>query len=307
MPSLLDIKARIKAVENIKKITRAMQLVAAAKFNRSQNRARSARPYSEELDAVLGVLAAVSEDEYDSGGESTLELSFVESEPPINVERAKLFDQSDIRRPGVVLFTSDRGLAGAFNTRLIRAAAAFVKEHPAMDTRLITIGKKGNAYFKRRNVPIIHHEEGISDKLELSEIKRIANKLLSLFVNDEVDGLYLIYAKFRSAMRSDVTTEQFLSIPPVAADQVKDVYILEPDRQAVYETLIPLYATTKIFATLADSFASEHGARMVAMQLATKNAEEMLEAQIILRNRLRQAMITKELAEIVGGAGALSS
>jgi F-type H+-transporting ATPase subunit gamma len=130
---------------------------------------------------------------------------------------------------------------------------------------------------------------------------------LSLFVNDEVDGLYLIYAKFRSAMRSDVTTEQFLSIPPVAADQVKDVYILEPDRQAVYETLIPLYATTKIFATLADSFASEHGARMVAMQLATKNAEEMLEAQIILRNRLRQAMITKELAEIVGGAGALSS
>ena len=307
MASLLDIKARIKAVENIKKITRAMQLVAAAKFNRSQNRARSARPYSEELDAMLGVLAAVSEDEFDAGGDSALELAFVEDEPPLRVDREKLFDQSEVKRPGIVLFTADRGLAGAFNTRLLRAATAFAKEHAATQPRLITIGKKGNQYFKIRDIPIIHHEEGISDRLSLPEVRRITHKLVSLFVNDEVDGLYLIYTKFRTAMQSDVTTEKFLSIPPIAAETSKDVYILEPNRDAVYETLIPLYATTKIFATLADSFASEYGARMVAMQLATKNAEEMLDAQIILRNRLRQAVITKELAEIVGGAGDLSS
>jgi F-type H+-transporting ATPase subunit gamma len=302
MPSLLDIKARIRAVENIKKITRAMQLVAAAKFNRAQNRARSARPYSDELDAVLGVLAAISEDEFDSAGDSMLELSFVEGEPPLEIDRAKLFDQSEIKRPGVVLFTADRGLAGAFNTRLIRAASAFIKDHPEMDSRLITIGKKGHTYFKTRDIPIIHSEDGISDKLELTEIKRITGKLVSLFVSGEVDGLYLIYSKFKTAMRSDVTTERFLSIPPVTTETARDVYILEPDREAVYETLVPLYATTKIFATLADSFASEHGARMVAMQLATKNAEEMLDAQVILRNRLRQAIITKELAEIVGGS-----
>jgi F-type H+-transporting ATPase subunit gamma len=308
MPSLLDIKARIKAVENIKKITRAMQLVAAAKFNRAQNRARSARPYSEELDKVLGVLAAMSESDADgSYAESLLELSFVDGEPPLSIDRGALFEQKEVKKPGIVLFTSDRGLAGAFNTRLIRAAASFAKEHPDMDPRLITIGRKGNQYFKRREIPILHHEETVSDKLELSEIKRITGKLVGLFVEGEVDALYLIYAKFRTAMQSDVTTDKFLSIPPVAAEKGSDIYILEPDRDAVYETLIPLYATTKIFATLADSFASEHGARMVAMQLATKNAEEMLDELIILRNRMRQAIITKELAEIVGGAGDFSS
>lgn len=307
MPSLLDIKARIKAVENIKKITRAMQLVAAAKFNRSQNRARSARPYSEELDAALSVLAAISEDEADSGGDSTLALSFVDDQPPISVELPRLFDPVKMKRPGVVLVTSDRGLAGAFNTRLIRAASTFVSSHPEMDARLITIGKKGHTYFKRRDIPIIHHEEGIGDRLDLAEVKRITAKLVQLFVEDEVDGLFLIYAKFHTAMKNDVTIDQFLSIPPIDAQAASDVYILEPNRSAVYETLIPLYATTKIFATLADSFASEHGARMIAMQLATKNAEEMLDEQVILRNRLRQAIITKELAEIVGGAGTLSS
>jgi F-type H+-transporting ATPase subunit gamma len=308
MPSLLDIKARIKAVENIKKITRAMQLVAAAKFNRAQNRARSARPYSEELGVVLGVLAAISESEADaSSTESLLELSFVDGESPLSIDRGALFEQDEVKRPGIILVTSDRGLAGAFNTRLIRAATAFVDEHPDMDPRLITIGRKGNQYFKRRDIPIIHHEESINDKLELSEVKRITGKLVSLFVEGAVDALYLIYAKFKTAMQSDITTDKFLSIPPVAAEKGNDVYILEPDRDAVYETLIPLYATTKIFATLADSFASEHGARMVAMQHATKNAEEMLDEQIILRNRLRQAIITRELAEIVGGAGDFSS
>lgn len=306
MPSLLDIKSRIRAVENIKKITRAMQLVAAAKFHRSQNRARSTRPYSMELDAILGVLAAMSDDDLDARGESMLELSFAEGEAALRVERARFFEQTETRRPGIVLFTADRGLAGAFNTRLIRAASAFIDEHSGTEPKLITIGKKGHAHFKRRNVPIIHHAEGISDRLNLDAIRRITHQLVNLFVSDEVDALYFIYAKFRTAMRSDVTTEKFLSIPPATEQKTKGVYILEPSREAVYQSLIPLYATTKVFATLADSFASEYGARMIAMQLATKNAEEMLDAQVLLRNRLRQAIITKELAEIVGGAGDLS-
>jgi F-type H+-transporting ATPase subunit gamma len=299
MPSILDIKARIGAVQNIKKITRAMQLVAAAKFNRAQNRARSARPYSQELDAILQTLASTLDD---GGAGDPLQMSLRADEPALSVDLPKLFEQNEIKRPGVVLVTSDRGLAGAFNTRLIRAAAEFMTEHPEMDCGLITIGRKGNQYFKRRDVEIVHHVEGLSDKLPLDEIKRVTHLLLKLFVSGQVDGLYLIYAQFKSAMHSEVMIEKFLSIPPIEGSEEENVYILEPDRDAVYETLIPLYATTKIFATLADSFASEYGARMTAMQLATKNAEEMLDSLVILRNRMRQAAITKELAEIVGGA-----
>lgn len=298
MASLLDIKDRINAVANIKKITRAMQLVAAAKFQRAQGRARSARPYSQELDAILSTLASISDD--DTGSGDKLEISLHETEAPLQVDLAKLFEETEVERPGLVLVTSDRGLAGAFNTRLIREATEFLKLHAGC--KLITLGRKGNAYFRRRDADIIHHQEGIGDKLMLEEIKRITHKLFELYVSGEVDALYLIYPQFKSAMVSDVVTEKFLSIPPVEKTKKEDVYILEPDSDAVYETLIPLYATTKVFAMLADSFASEYGARMTAMQLATKNAEEMLDSLVLLRNRMRQAAITKELAEIVGGS-----
>lgn len=304
MPSLLDIKARISAVESIKKITRAMQLVAAAKFKRAEDRAKSARPYSEELDAILSALAADSDDDGSADG-GTLEVSLDENEKPIQVARTRLFEQNEVKRPGVIIVTSDRGLCGSFNTRLIRATHGFIKEHPDMDCKLITIGKKGYTYFKTRDIPIIHQEVNLGDRLELQEIKRITHKLIKLFVDGEVDGLYLVYSQFKSAMHSDIRIDKFLSIPPIEGQKDEEIYILEPDREAVYETLIPLYATTKIFATLADSFASEYGARMSAMQIATKNAEEILQEQIIARNRMRQAIITRELAEIVGGSEAL--
>jgi len=305
--SLLDIKDRIKAVENIKKITRAMQLVAAAKFKRSEDRAKTTRPYSQELDEVLGILAGLAAESEDDTS-SAFELAFTEGEEPLRVEGSKLFEQADDaepKRPGVVLFTADRGLCGAFNTKLIRAAQQFVGSHPDMECQLISVGKKGYTYFKTRDIPIIHHEEGLSDKLELDEIKRITHLLVDLYVSGKVDALYFIYAQFQSAMVSNIQTEKFLKIPRVEGAKEQEDYILEPERQAVYETLLPLYATTKVFATLADSFASEYGARMTAMQLATKNAEEMYDDLVILRNRLRQAVITKELAEIVGGAEAL--
>lgn len=308
MRSLLDIKARLRVVENIKKITRAMQLVAAAKFKRSENRAITARPYSEELDGVLRILAGLADDAETASPDSTFELSFEEGEPPVEVKTTRIFEQPgdpEPKRPGLVLVTSDRGLCGAFNTRLIRAALDFVRSHPGMDVRLVPIGRKGYLFFRDKQIPIVHHEERISDKLELDEIKRITRKLVGLFVAGEVDALYLIYAQFKSVMVSTVRIDKFLSIPRVEKEERQEAYILEPDRRSVYQRLLPLYATTKIFATLADSFASEYGARMTAMQLATKNAEEMLDALVIERNRLRQAVITKELSEIVGGAEVL--
>ncbi len=306
MPSLLDLKARIKAVANIKKITRAMQLVAAAKFTRAQNRARAARPYAEELDLILGILANLIRDlpEEQRIGEP-IEFAFAHGEEPIRSNWSKLIEQKEEEKPGIVLITSDRGLCGAFNTRLIRAAQDFMDTSAGKACKLITLGRKGNAYFKTKKSSILYHREGISDKLILEEIRGIARKLVELFVTDEVDALYLIYARFLTAMTSQVTVEKFLSIPRMPEAEGNDLYILEPDREAVFRKLFPLYASTKIFSALAESYASEHGARMSAMQLATKNAEEMLEMLIIQRNRLRQAMITKELTEITGGAEAL--
>lgn len=286
-----------------------MQLVAAAKFKRSEDRAKTARPYSEELDDILRILAGLAEDTDDSTRSApTFELPFEEGQPPIQVEAAEFFEQPEEpqpKRPGLVLVTSDRGLCGAFNTRLIRTAIEFVDDHPDMDVRLIPIGRRGYNYFKNKDIPILDHEQGLSDRLDLAEIKRITQKLVGLYVSGEVDALYIIYAQFKSAMTSKIKVEKFLSIPRVEKSEKQEEYILEPDRRSVYETLLPLYATTTVFAVLADSFASEYGARMTAMQLATKNAEEMLGSLVILRNRLRQATITRELAEIVGGAEAL--
>ncbi len=308
MRSLLDIKARLRVVENIKKITRAMQLVAAAKFKRSETRAASARPYSEELDGVLRILAGLADDADAASQDSSFELSFEEGKPPLEVAAKKIFEQPgepEPKRPGLVVVTSDRGLCGAFNTKLIRAALDFIGSHPDMDVRLIPIGRKGYLFFRNKHIPIVHREERVSDKLELDEIRRLTQKLVGLFVAGEVDALYIVYAQFKSVMVSTVKIDKFLSIPRVEKEEQQEAYILEPDRPSVYRELLPLYATTKIFATLADSFASEYGARMTAMQLATKNDEEALDALVIERNRLRQAVITKELSEIVGGAEAL--
>ncbi len=308
MATLLDIKARINTVANIKKITRAMQLVAAAKFTRAQNRARSSRPYTRELDGILGVLAALSEglSEEESAGR-LIDISFQDGGEPLRTSWARLLEQREETKPGIVLISADRGLCGAFNTRLIRAAQESMRKHEDKDCKLITIGRKGYSFFKAKKQPILYHREGISDKLILEEVKEVTRNLVELFVRDEVDSLHLIYTRFKSAMASTVTEERFLSIPPIEETETKgmDLYILEPDREGVFQRLFPLYATTKIFSALAESFASEYGARMTAMQLATKNAEEMLDSLIISRNRLRQAIITKELAEIVGGAEAL--
>jgi F-type H+-transporting ATPase subunit gamma len=304
MATLRDIKARIKTVANIKKITRAMQLVAAAKLNRAQERAQTVRPYAEELNGILATLAMLSGEDAVTR-ETPMEISISGEGPPVSTTREMFFAQTEEKRPGLVLLTSDRGLCGAFNTQLTRAAQAFLKERRDADTRLITLGRKGRAFFKTRKIDSLYHREGISDRLLLPEIKEITGRLVDLYVTGEVDSLYLIFAKLRKALSYDITVQKFLSIPPVEQSGGEEVYILEPDRDRVFEALIPLYATTTIFSALADSYASEYGARMVAMQQATTNAEEKMNDLIILRNRLRQATITKELAEIVGGAEAL--
>lgn len=308
MPSLLGIKARLKAVENIQKITRAMQLVATAKIRRSEQRAKASRPYSDEFDAVLRVLSGVASGAAEGAAGQTIELAFEKGRGGIEVETARIFERPgapEPSRPALVLVTSDRGMCGAFNTKLIRAALEFIKARPRMAVRLVPIGRKGYQFFRTRNVPILFRQERIDDALDLSEIRGIARRLVESFVAGEVDAVYLVYAQYVNVTTSAVRTDKFLGIPGGEDDAQEDVYILEPDRRSVLERLLPLYATTKIYAVLADSFASEYGARMTAMQLATKNADEMIGMLVIERNRLRQAVITKELSEIVGATEVL--
>jgi len=302
MATLLDLKQRIRAVENIRKITKAMQLVSAAKLNRAQSRAHAVRPFAQELDGVLGGLAGGGIEEM---ADAPVEFSFIEGEPVLKTTLGHLFSQHEPKKPGIVLITADRGLCGAFNSNLIRAAQLYIREHKDQDVKLITIGKKGHAFFKTRPTPIVWHKAGVSDRLVLEEIKEITGRLIELYVKGEVDALYFIYARSLKAALYKVTTQKFLSIPPVEGARADDNYIIEPSRDELFADLIPLYATSIVFSVLADSFASEYGARMAAMQQATKNADDKLNALVIERNRLRQATITKELAEIVGGAEAL--
>lgn len=306
MATLRDIKGRIKSVSNIRKITRAMQLVAAAKLTKAQERAHTVRPYTDELEGILSALAGMASG--DESGDAVVEMQFTDDGPVLETTRANMFEQREMKpdtKVGLVLMTSDRGLCGAFNTNLIRAAEKYLAENADKDCRLITLGRKGHTYFKRRRTPIIFHREGIDDKLNLPEIKEITGKLVELFLGDEVDMLTVIYAKSIRAALYRVTTQQFLPIPPVEAGGSDDNYIMEPDRDTLFARLIPLYATTTVFSALADSFASEYGAKMAAMQQATKNADEKVNELIIQRNRMRQTAITTELSEIVSGAEAL--
>ncbi len=301
MPTLRDIMARIDSVAKIKKITKAMQLVAAARMTKAQERAQTVRPYAEELDGILGTLAALTAG--DSEKETPITLSFSDEGKPLETIRESLFGDAKASRPALVLVTSDRGLCGSFNSNLIRAAQKFMNENP--ETKLITLGKKGTMFFRTRKIIPDFEMEGIDDKLNIDEIRGITGHLTEMYVTGEVDSVVFVYAKYRRGTMYDVTTQQFLPIPPVEGSAGGDSFILEPSRDQVFETLIPLYATTAVFSVFADSFASEHGARMAAMQQATKNAEEKVNDLVILRNRMRQAQITKELAEIVGGAEAL--
>ncbi len=303
MATIRDLKNRIRAVENIRKITRAMQLVAAAKLNRAQQRAQSVRPFADELDRILGGLAGGGIEE---SADTVIEFQARAGTPPVRTTLGRIFSNHEVKKPGLVLFTADRGLSGAFNANLIRAANLYIREHREQEPKLITIGRKGYGFFRRRPTPpIAYWKTGLSDRLVLDEIREVTGKLLELYASGEVDALYFVYAKSLRASLYRVTTQQFLPIPPVEGAKTDDNYIIEPGRDELFANLIPLYANSRVFSVLADSFASEYGARMTAMQQATKNADEKLDDLVIERNRLRQATITKELAEIVGGAEAL--
>ncbi len=284
MSSLRALRRRIKSVQNTQQITKAMEMVAAAKLRRAQGRATAARPYAAKISAMLGSLAGAAGD----------------LDHP-------LFKAREVKRTALVLVTADRGLCGGYNSTLVRAAEQRLRAAEPGSIQLVLVGRKGRDYFRRRKFPVLATHTPVPAEASLEFARTLTQDLIARFVAGEIDRVEIMFTEFISALRRQVRVQTFLPVgaagePGAAAS---DVIIFEPDAESIFAELLPRYATAKLFAALADALASEHGARMIAMGAARKNAGELIDLLVLRRNRMRQASITKELLEIVGGAEAL--
>jgi F-type H+-transporting ATPase subunit gamma len=284
MPSLIDIRRRIRSVKNTQQITKAMKMVSAAKLRRAQERCVSARPYGAMLRKLLGnVAAAVADDEH-------------------TAENALLARREE-KRVLLVLITADKGLAGAFNTNLIKGAQLFQAERPGAKIQFELIGRKGRDYFRKREAAIVGESIGLAAKPRYEDTAAIARKAMEMFRNEEIDAVYLIFNEFKSVVSQKMTVTRVL--PAELPTQTEPVdYIFEEPPSEILNALLPRYVETEFFRALSESAASEHAARMTAMDAATSNASDMIEKLTLYMNRVRQSSITKEIIEVVSGAAA---
>ncbi len=283
MASTKDIRRRIRVVKNIEKITSAMKMVAAARLRKAQERAEAARPYAEKMREVMGNLAS-------SAGE--IEHPLLE----VREERKVLF----------VVIGADRGLAGSYNVNVMQKAVREIGDRDAEDVRLVTIGKKAAAFFRKKPYEVVSELTPPGSEVAFSDIRGVTTQVRSMFENREVDAVYLVYAKFMSPMRQDPTVVQLLPMSaPVSGEAAHADFIFEPKAEQLLGALLPRYVDTQVYQALVESQASEHGARMTAMSAATKNAGEMIDTLTLQYNKARQAAITTEIMEIVSGAEAL--
>jgi F-type H+-transporting ATPase subunit gamma len=292
MANLLDIRRRIKSVKNTQQITKAMKMVSAAKLKRAQNRVINARPFADKMNQVLSELAAQTSEDF----------------------HHPLLDQRGDERYLVVLVTADKGLCGAFNTNLIKAAQVFVKANPDKQIEWVTVGRKGRDFYRRRDATIANEYIGLTGKgrVDFEEALDVAKDVINRFTDDRgIDKVFLIFAEFKSVLTQRIVTEQLLPISKTAekttepeAAQIQD-YIYEQEPAEIFSRLLPSLVETQIFRALLESIASEQGARMTAMEAASKNAGELISTLTLNMNRVRQAAITRGIIEIVSGASAL--
>jgi F-type H+-transporting ATPase subunit gamma len=286
MPSLKAIRKRIASVKSTQKITRAMKLVAAAKLRRAQENILAARPYAVKLHELISELA--------------LRADF---------EDHPLLAHREPRRVQLLVMTSDRGMCGAFNTNILRTAEKYVRDnkttHEQID--LSVVGRKGRDYLRHRQYELKTYFPGLDIPGALAESKQIADGIIDDFLGDNLDMVFLLYNEFKSAMSQRITVEQLLPIKPLELDEGGAAidFVYEPDKQTLLETVMPMYVHVEVYRAALESMASEFGARMTAMENATNNANEMIGALTLQFNKARQASITKELLDIVGGAEAL--
>ncbi|MBZ2185979.1 MAG: ATP synthase F1 subunit gamma [Bryobacter sp.] len=285
MPSLIDLRRRIRSVKNTQQITKAMKMVAAAKLRRAQERVLAARPYAEIYSHMLADVAGAAA------------AAGAEVSHPLLAVRAE-------KRILLVLVTSDRGLAGAFNSNLTKAAWAFAGEHQEAEILVEAIGRKGRDFFQRRSVKLTGEHLGVVDKARFADASAIARKVAGLYEAEEIDAVYLIYNEFKSVISQKLTLTKLLPVAMEASEEPKD-YIYEQPPGQLLGTLLPKYVETGIYRAMLESAASEHAARMTAMDAATTNAADVIEGLTLHLNRVRQASITKEIIEIVSGAAAL--
>jgi F-type H+-transporting ATPase subunit gamma len=295
MPNLLDIRRRIKSVKNTQQITKAMKMVSAAKLKRAQDRVVTARPFANKMIEVLGGLADRTDEDF----------------------HHPLLDARGDERYLLVLITADKGLCGAFNTNLIKAAQAFINAHPGKQIEIMAVGRKGRDFYRRREATLAGEYIGLTGKgrVDFSEAIEVARDVIKRFVDDEgIDKAFIIYNEFKSVMSQRVITEQLLPVAreravPEAASLNQAVnlvdYIYEQPPQEIFSKLLPRLVETQIFRALLESVASEQGARMTAMDSASKNARELIDSLTLNMNRVRQAAITNEIIEVVSGAAAL--
>jgi len=292
MANLLDIRRRIKSVKNTQQITKAMKMVSAAKLKRAQNRVINARPFANKMTEVLAELAKHTPEDF----------------------HHPLLDQRGDERYLVVLITADKGLCGAFNTNLLKAAQAFLKENSGKQIEFLTIGRKGRDFFRRRTT-LAGEYVGLTGKgrVEFSEALGVARDIIARFTEEqEIDKVFLIFAEFKTVLTQRIVVEQLLPISRSGTDEgdaAADInvtdYIYEQPPAEIFTRLLPRLVETQMFRALLESIASEQGARMTAMDAASKNAGDLISSLTLNMNRVRQAAITREIIEIVSGAAAL--
>jgi len=284
MPSLIDIRRRIRSVKNTQQITKAMKMVSAAKLRRAQDRVIASRPYGALLRKVLGNVAMAAAGDERSGAN------------PLLAQRP---EQNIL----LVLVTGDKGLAGAFNSNLIKGAQRFQAEHPGANIRMVLIGRKGRDFFKKRGAAVVSEHVGLAAKVVYSDVAAIAGAAMELYRGEEIDAVYLIYNEFKSVVAQRLMESRVL--PVTMPEQTTPVdYIYEQPPAEMLEALLPRYVEMEFYRSLLESAAAEHAARMTAMEAATSNAGEMIDKLTLYMNRVRQASITKEIIEVVSGAAA---
>lgn len=291
-----QVRARIRVAKNIQQITKAMKMVAAARLKRAQDRVQSARPYAEQMRTVMGSLA-------NAAGTS--------------VAHPLLEQRASIKRIGIVAITADRGLCGSYATNILKKTAEVVRtcgpdgSTPALeDIRGIVIGRKGQAYFRRRGIPVAAEFAINMTGTTFGEATEISRKAQAMYMSGEVDVVYLVYTKFLSALTQKPTSVQLLPLSTDSDDAAagtSEEALFEPDAATLFGDMVPRSVDTLVYQALLESVASEHGSRMTAMSSATDNAGKMIANLTLVANRARQAAITKEISEIVGGADALRS
>jgi F-type H+-transporting ATPase subunit gamma len=292
--SVQDIKRRVRSVQNTRKITRAMELVAAAKLRRAQTRIEAMRPYAERMQELMVGVARAS----------------------TSLRGLPLLQRRDVRKAAILPLTGDRGLAGAFNAQVLREAFAIERRlrEESVEPRWVVAGKKGASTLRFRRYEVGQAWTGFSDSPRYSDAQAIAHYIAELYAEQEVDRVVVIYNHFESALTQRVVAQEVLPIPESLLEGDDDSsqallgdFIYEPEPEQILERLLPVYVETELYRALLESAASEQGARMTAMRNASKNAGELIDSLTLQMNRARQAEITQEILEVVAGADALTA